>query len=46
MKNKKLAASTARKKHLKIQHHKMNTRRQFYFNQVLQQEPENQQKGS
>jgi hypothetical protein len=26
-------SATARKKHLKVQHHKVNSRRQFYFNQ-------------
>lgn len=36
-KNRQLAAS-ARRKHIKLQHHKMNTRRQFYFNQQLGQE--------
>mgnify|MGYP003384080840 CR=1 FL=1 len=28
----------ARKKKLKVQHHKINTRRQFYFNQQVNQE--------
>jgi len=31
-------SATARKKQLKVQHHKVNSRRQFYFNQVVAQE--------
>jgi len=30
-------SANARRKHLKLQHHKMNTRRQYYFNQVVNQ---------
>lgn len=30
-------SANARKKQLKVQHHKMNIRRQFYFNQVVNQ---------
>jgi hypothetical protein len=35
MRIRRQVSATARKKHLKVQHHKMNSRRQFYFNQVL-----------
>jgi hypothetical protein len=38
MKNRRQISSTARKKQLKVQHHKMNSRRQFFFNQVLKPE--------
>lgn len=34
MKIRRQISATARKKHLKVQHHKINSRRQFYFNQV------------
>jgi len=37
MKVRRHISSNARRKHLKVQHHKMNTRRQYYFNQVLNQ---------
>lgn len=30
-------SATARKKHLKVQHHKVNSRRQFFFNQESSQ---------
>lgn len=30
-------SATARKKHLKVQHHKVNSRRQFFFNQEISQ---------
>ncbi|MDO6488354.1 hypothetical protein Q4506_07335 [Colwellia sp. 4_MG-2023] len=42
MKNRRQA--TARKKHLKVQHHKVNSRRQFFFNQVVNQESAQQTK--
>jgi hypothetical protein len=35
MKIRRQVSATARKKHLKVQHHKMNSRRQFFFNQVV-----------
>jgi len=38
MKARRPVKANSRRKHLKIQHHKMNTRRQFYFNQQLSQE--------
>lgn len=38
MRIRRQVSATARKKHLKVQHHKMNSRRQFYFNQVVAQE--------
>lgn len=28
-------SANARRKHLKVQHHKVNSRRQFYFNQNI-----------
>lgn len=37
MKIRRQISATARKKQLKVQHHKMNSRRQFYFNQVANQ---------
>lgn len=38
MKINRQKSANARKKHLKVQHHKVNARRQFYFNQQLAQE--------
>lgn len=38
MKVRRQVSATARKKHLKVQHHKMNSRRQFFFNQIVSQE--------
>lgn len=38
MKVRRQISANARRKHIKVQHHKMNTRRQFYFNQQLNQE--------
>lgn len=39
MKVRRQISANARKKQLKVQHHKMNARRQFYFNQqVVSQE--------
>ena len=38
MKIRRQVSATARKKHLKVQHHKVNSRRQFFFNQVVGQE--------
>ncbi len=38
MKIRRQVSATARKKQLKVQHHKVNARRQFYFNQVVNQE--------
>jgi len=35
MKVRRHMSTNARRKHLKVQHHKMNTRRQYYFNQVV-----------
>lgn len=35
MKIRRQISANARRKHLKVQHHKMNTRRQFYYNQVV-----------
>ena len=37
MKVRRQISANARRKHLKVQHHKMNTRRQFYYNQVANQ---------
>lgn len=37
MKIRRQISANARKKQLKVQHHKMNSRRQFYFNQVVNQ---------
>ncbi|MGV2870968.1 hypothetical protein [Colwellia sp. E150_009] len=41
MKVRRQVSATARKKHLKVQHHKVNSRRQFFFNQASN-EVENQ----
>ncbi|MCW8834446.1 MAG: hypothetical protein OQK09_05150 [Colwellia sp.] len=38
MKVRRQISANARRKHIKVQHHKINTRRQFYFNQQLNQE--------
>lgn len=35
MKIRRQISANARKKSLKVQHHKINARRQFYFNQQL-----------
>ncbi len=35
MKIRRQISASARRKQLKIQHHKINTRRQFYFNQIV-----------
>ena len=37
MKIRRQVSATARKKHLKIQHHKVNSRRQFFYNQMVNQ---------
>jgi len=37
MKVRRQISANARRKQLKIQHHKMNSRRQYYFNQVVNQ---------
>lgn len=37
MKIRRQISTNARRKHLKVQHHKVNTRRQYYFNQVVSQ---------
>lgn len=37
MKIRRQVSATARKKHLKVQHHKMNSRRQFFYNQMVNQ---------
>jgi len=37
MKVRRQISANARRKHLKVQHHKMNTRRQYYFNQIASQ---------
>ena len=34
MKIRRQVSATARKKQLKVQHHKVNSRRQFFFNQA------------
>jgi len=38
MKTRRQISANSRRKHLRIQHHKMNSRRQLYFNQQLDQE--------
>lgn len=38
MKVRRQVSATARKKQLKVQHHKVNSRRQFFFNQATSQE--------
>jgi hypothetical protein len=35
MKIRRQISANARRKNLKVQHHKVNTRRQFYFNQIV-----------
>jgi len=35
MKVRRQISANARRKHLKVQHHKINTRRQYYFNQMV-----------
>jgi hypothetical protein len=45
MKIRRQISASARRKQLKVQHHKVNTRRQFYFNQVLNQETPMKEKG-
>lgn len=37
MKVRRQISANARRKHLKVQHHKVNIRRQFYYNQVVNQ---------
>ena len=37
MKIRRQISANARKKQLKVQHHKINSRRQFYFNQMISQ---------
>jgi len=37
MKVRRQISANARRKHLKVQHHKVNARRQYYFNQVVSQ---------
>jgi len=37
MKIRRQISANARRKHLKVQHHKVNTRRQYYFNQIASQ---------
>lgn len=44
MKVRRQISANSRKKQLKVQHHKMNARRQFYFNQQLGQEESAQTK--
>lgn len=44
MKIRRQVSANARKKHLKVQHHKVNARRQFYFNQLINQENSTQVK--
>lgn len=43
MKIRRQISASARRKHLKVQHSKINTRRQFFFNQVVSEsnEPQN-----
>jgi hypothetical protein len=38
MKIRRQISASARRKQLKVQHHKVNTRRQFYYNQMVNQE--------
>ena len=44
MKIRRQVSANARRKHLKVQHHKMNTRRQFYFNQLVSESAAGQPK--
>ncbi|WP_353538513.1 hypothetical protein [Colwellia sp. KU-HH00111] len=37
MKNRRQISATARRNHLKMRHHKVNTRRQFFYNQIAHQ---------
>ena len=37
MKIRRQISANARKKQLKVQHHKMNVRRQFFYNQIVNQ---------
>ncbi len=37
MKIRRQISANARKKQLKVQHHKMNVRRQFFYNQMVNQ---------
>jgi hypothetical protein len=43
MKIRRQISANARRKNFKVQHHKVNTRRQFYFNQIVTElnEPQN-----
>jgi hypothetical protein len=38
MKIRRQISANARKKKLKVQHHKMNSRRQFFYNQIINEE--------
>ena len=42
MKIRRQISASARRKHIKVQHNKVNTRRQFYFNQVVTEAQEPQ----
>ena len=44
MRTRRQVSANARKKHLKVQHHKVNARRQFYFNQLINQDSSTQSK--
>jgi len=46
MKVRRQISANARRKHLKVQHHKINTRRQYYFNQMVNEEIPLQEKYS
>jgi len=37
MRVKRQISANSRRKHLRLQHHKINTRRQYYFNQLVNQ---------
>ena len=42
MKVRRQISASARRKQLKVQHNKMNSRRQFYFNQVISEQSSQQ----
>jgi hypothetical protein len=42
MKVRRQISASARRKQLKVQHNKMNSRRQFYFNQVISEQSSSQ----
>jgi hypothetical protein len=42
MKKRRPISASSRRKQLKVQHHKVNSRRQFYFNQVITEHNEPQ----